>query len=125
MRIVERLRAAGLQFSKEETAKSDKEQVLAGKSIIVSGKFSIERDALKQLIEDYGGKNVSSISSKTDYVLAGDNMGPEKRKKAEALGIPIISEDDFYKMIGKTEMGSKTEPKTEDDKTLNEQLSLF
>ena len=122
MRIVERLRAAGLQFAKEASAKSDKEQVLAGKSIIVSGKFSIERDALKQMIEDYGGKNVSSISSKTDYVLAGDNMGPEKRKKAETLGIPIISEDDFYKMIGKNETDSAI---AEDDKTENEQLSLF
>ena len=88
----------------------------------LSGKFSIERDALKKMIEDYGGKNVSSISSKTDYVLAGDNMGPEKRKKAETLGIPIISEDDFYKMIGKNETDSAI---AEDDKTENEQLSLF
>ena len=119
MDIVERLKAAGLQFSKEVTAKSDKEQVLSGKSIIVSGKFSIERDAMKQMIEDYGGKNVSSISSKTDYVLAGDNMGPEKRKKAESLGIPIISEDDFYKMIG------KVDSTPESQKTANEQLSLF
>ena len=120
LNIVKRLKDAGLQFSKEETVQSDKEQVLAGKSIIVSGKFSIERDAMKQMIEEYGGKNVSSISSKTDYVLAGDNMGPEKRKKAEALGVPIISEEDFLKMIGLVE---QTDSLQKDDS--NQQLSLF
>ncbi len=113
--LVERLRAAGLQFAKAESAKPAQEQVLSGKAIIVSGKFSIERDALKQMIEAYGGRNVSSISSKTDYVLAGENMGPEKRKKAESLGIPIISEEDFYQMIGKNASQTKED----------EQLSLF
>ncbi|MBR6878742.1 MAG: NAD-dependent DNA ligase LigA [Bacteroidales bacterium] len=119
--IVERLRQAGLQFAKVQAEASNKEQVLSGKSIIVSGKFSIERDELKRMIEDYGGKNVSSISSKTDYVLAGDNMGPEKRKKAESLGIPIISEADFYAIIGSDkEMTSEPKPDSE-----NTQLSLF
>ena len=118
--IVARLRKAGLQFAKTATTTSDKEQVLAGKSIIVSGKFSIEREELKRMIEAYGGKNVSSISSKTDYVLAGDNMGPEKRKKAETLGIPIISENDFYVMIGSMEA-----PLPKPSMTDNEQLSLF
>lgn len=113
--LVERLRAAGLQFAKAESAKPAQGQVLSGKAIIVSGKFSIERDALKQMIEAYGGRNVSSISSKTDYVLAGENMGPEKRKKAESLGIPIISEEDFYQMIGKDASQTKED----------EQLSLF
>ena len=71
-----------------------------GASFVVSGVFSaFSRDEIKQLIEDNGGKNVSSISTKTDYVLAGDKMGPAKLKKAESLGIRIISEDDFVKMI--------------------------
>ena len=123
--LVDRLRAAGLQFSKVVEETTDKEQVLAGKSIIVSGKFSIERDELKKMIEAYGGKNVSSISSKTDYVLAGENMGPEKRKKAESLGIPIITEQDFYSMIGNTEgKDDAIETKTGDTPT-NSQLSLF
>jgi len=72
---------------------------LEGKSIVVSGVFSISRDNLKKLIEEHGGRNSGSISAKTDYLLAGDNMGPEKRKKAEKLGVPIISEDDFMKLI--------------------------
>ncbi|MBO6026720.1 MAG: hypothetical protein J6P73_05685, partial [Bacteroidales bacterium] len=98
--IVERLKAAGLQFAKAESITSDKPQVLAGKTFVVSGVFAhYSRDGIKAAIEAHGGKNVSSISSKTDYVLAGDKMGPEKRKKAETLGIPIISEEDFEKMI--------------------------
>ena len=99
--IVERLKAAGLQFAKAEASKSDKEQVLAGKTFVVSGVFAhYSRDGIKETIEAYGGKNVSSISSKTDYVLAGDKMGPEKRKKAESLSIPIITEAEFEAMIG-------------------------
>ncbi len=98
--IVERLKAAGLQFAKAETAASDQPQLLAGKTFVVSGVFAhYSRDGIKAAIEAYGGKNASSISSKTDYVLAGDKMGPEKRKKAESLGVPIISEEDFEKMI--------------------------
>ena len=105
--IVRRLQAAGLQFAKTEAPKSDKEQVLAGKSFVVSGVFThYSRDGIKETIEAYGGKNVGSISGKTDFVLAGDKMGPEKRKKAEALGIPIITEAEFEEMIGmKREIG--------------------
>ena len=99
--IVNRLKVAGLQFAMTEQAASDKEQVLAGKSFVVSGVFShYSRDSIKETIEAYGGKNVGSISGKTDYVLAGDKMGPEKRKKAESLGIPIITEAEFEEMIG-------------------------
>ncbi len=99
--IVDRLKQAGLQFAMAEQAVSDKEQVLAGKSFVVSGVFThYSRDGIKETIEAYGGKNVGSISGKTDYVLAGDKMGPEKRKKAESLGIPIITEAEFDAMIG-------------------------
>jgi DNA ligase (NAD+) len=99
--IINRLRTAGLQFAKAESPKSDQPQVLVGKTFVVSGVFThYSRDGIKAAIEAHGGKNASSISSKTDYVLAGDKMGPEKRKKAESLGIPIISEADFEAMIG-------------------------
>ena len=99
--IVERLRGYGLQFelSQEQTAaQSDK---LAGQSIIISGVFQHHsRDEYKLLIEQNGGKNVGSISSKTSFILAGDNMGPSKLQKAEKLGIRIVSEDEFLEMIG-------------------------
>ena len=97
--IIERLKKAGLQFNNEKKAVSDS-QALAGKSIVVSGVFSsFSRDEIKQLIEYHGGKNSSSISSKTDFLLAGEKMGPEKKKKAEALNVKIINEDEFLKMI--------------------------
>lgn len=98
--MIERLRKHGVQLElkEEENVVSD---VLEGKSFVVSGVFERHsRDEIKELIEKYGGKNVSSISSKTDYVLAGDKMGPVKKEKAEKLGIPIISEEEFEKMIG-------------------------
>ena len=117
--IVDRLKAAGLQFAKAENAPSDQPQVLAGKTFVVSGVFAhYSRDGIKAAIEAHGGKNSGSISSKTSYVLAGDNMGPEKRKKAEALGIPIISEADFEAMIG----GAKD---SDDAEQADAQLSLF
>ena len=99
--IVERLRAYGLQFelSAEQTAAaSDK---LQGQSIVISGVFQHHsRDEYKLLIEQNGGKNVGSISSKTSFILAGDNMGPSKLQKAEKLGIRIVSENEFLEMIG-------------------------
>lgn len=96
--IINRLVKYGLRF---EIVKSNESfpDLLEGKSFVVSGKFVRSRDEIKKLISQYGGKNVSAISSKTDYVLAGDAMGPAKLKKAESLGIPIISEDDFNNMI--------------------------
>lgn len=98
IRLIERLKFAGLQFEDMEDLHSESE-LLKGSSWVVSGVFTISRDEIKKKIELNGGKNASSISSKTSYVLAGENMGPEKLKKAERLGIPIISEDDFFKMI--------------------------
>lgn len=100
--IINKLREAGLQFEQEKKSAKDDDSsgILSGKSIVVSGVFStMSRDEIKQLIEDLGGKNVSSISSKTSFIVAGDKMGPEKRKKAEALGIEIKSEAEFLEMI--------------------------
>ncbi len=96
--LIDRLRSVGLQLeSEKKEAASD---VLNGSTFVVSGVFSaFSRDEIKQLIEDNGGKNVSSVSAKTDYLLAGDKMGPAKLKKAEGLGVKIISEDDFIAMI--------------------------
>ena len=115
--IISRLKDAGLQFEQEKKVASGN-QVLSGMNIVVSGVFStMSRDEIKQLIEDLGGKNVSSISKKTTFVLAGEKMGPEKRKKAESLGIEIKSEDDFLKMLGNI--------KTEDQNPSYTQLELF
>ena len=100
--IINRLKVAGLQFSQEKKATSSENQVLADKTIVVSGVFAnFSRDGIKQKIEDLGGKNAASISSKTDFVVAGEKMGPEKRKKAEALGIKMLTEEEFIEMINK------------------------
>lgn len=101
-RMVERLRAAGLKMEVEaDTAAEPLSDVLGGKSFVISGVFAKHsREEYKSLIERHGGKNVGSISKKTDYVLAGENMGPAKLEKATKLGIPIIGEDDFLRMIG-------------------------
>ncbi len=86
-----------MELTEESSRVSD---VLEEKSFVVSGVFERHsRNEIKALIELNGGKNTGSISSKTDYVLAGDNMGPAKKEKADKLGIPIISEKDFEKMI--------------------------
>lgn len=99
LRIIDRLKAAGLQFELEEVQLDS--NALEGKTFVVSGVFSrFSRDEIKALIEKNGGKNVGSISAKTSYVLAGENMGPAKLEKASSLGIAIISEDDFVQMIG-------------------------
>ena len=99
--MVARLRQAGVQMEiAEDHSSAPVSDTLSGKSFVISGVFSHHsRDEYKNMIERHGGKNVGSISKKTDYVLAGENMGPAKLEKAEKLGIPIISEDDFLKMI--------------------------
>lgn len=98
--IIEKLRVAGVQMELSEEQLVHSSDKLQGLSFVVSGVFSkFSRDDLKKAIEQNGGKNAGSISGKTSYVIAGENMGPEKHKKAEKLGVPIISEDDFIKMI--------------------------
>ena len=99
--IIERLKQAGVKFESEDSGQQTKSDALKGKTVVVSGVFSISRDEIKKLVEEHGGKNSSSVSSKTNFVLAGEKMGPEKLKKAETLGVSTISEEDFYKMIGK------------------------
>ena len=99
-KIIARLKAAGLQFELSADQQQQGTEKLIGKTIVVSGVFTkFSRDQLKELIELNGGKNSGSISGKTSFLLAGDNMGPEKLKKAQNLGVPIISEEDFEKMI--------------------------
>lgn len=98
---VERLRAAGVQMAMPEDSGATRSDRLQGKIIVISGTFSHHsRDEYKELIERHGGKNSGSISKKTDYVFAGENMGPAKLEKATKLGIPIIDETQFLKMIG-------------------------
>jgi DNA ligase (NAD+) len=98
--VIERLRMAGLQFeaAAQEGPVSD---LLAGKSIVVSGVFrNFSRDGIKETIERHGGKVSGSISKKTTFVLAGADMGPAKRAKADELGVPVVEEEEFQRMIG-------------------------
>lgn len=100
LEIIARLKDAGICFETETTDAELKSDKLAGLSIVISGTFAKHsRDELKVMIEVNGGKNVSSISKNTSYILAGENMGPSKLDKARSLKIPLISEDDFLKMI--------------------------
>ena len=95
---VERLKAAGLQFS-TQAAQVPAGDALAGKTIVISGNFSISRDAMKELISRHGGKNSGSVSGKTSFLLAGTKPGPEKLKKCEELGIPVLDEAAFMAML--------------------------
>lgn len=98
--IVSRLRGYGLQMSLSEEQMQSAGNKLEGKSIVISGVFARHsRDEYKRIIEENGGKNVGSISGKTSFILAGDNMGPAKLQKAEKLGVPIVDEETFLSMI--------------------------
>jgi DNA ligase (NAD+) len=98
--IIRRLKEKGLQFEIREEEKDLKSEKLRGMTFVVSGTFvNFSRDGIKKEIEAHGGKNVGSISSKTSFVVSGENMGPEKMKKAASLSVPVISESDFLKMI--------------------------
>ena len=102
--IVERLRGYGLQMQTATAEGEGSSDILAGKSIVISGVFTHHsRDEYKALIERNGGKNVGSISGKTSFILAGDNMGPSKLQKAEKLGVAIVDEDTFLKMISEAD----------------------
>ena len=99
LEILERLRQAGLQMEGEAEAAPTSDK-LAGMSIVISGTFAQHsRDEYKAMIEAHGGKNVGSVSKKTSFILAGENMGPEKRKKAEDLGIPLKTEEEFLEIV--------------------------
>ena len=122
--IVARLRSYGLQMQLSEEQIEGTSDKLSGKSIVISGVFTKHsRDEYKALIEKNGGKNVGSISGKTSFILAGDNMGPSKLQKAEKLGVPLVDEATFLEMIGEANAESEntTTPTVEPDG----QLSLF
>lgn len=122
--IVERLRSYALQMQLSEEQIEGTSEKLSGKSIVISGVFAKHsRDEYKALIEKNGGKNVGSISGKTSFILAGENMGPSKLQKAEKLGVPLVDEATFLEMIGEAsaESESATTPTVDPDG----QLSLF
>lgn len=111
--ILQRLRDKGLQMGLSEEVTASQSDLLKGKSVVISGVFSHHsRDEYKAIIEQHGGKNVGSISSKTSFILAGDNMGPSKLQKAKSLGIEIMNENQFLEMIGgsssQSESGNET-----------------
>ena len=125
--MIHNLRDSGLQFEMSKGHQVPLSAALKGKTIVISGNFSISRNEIKELIESNGGKNSGSLSGKTSFLLAGEKPGPEKLKKAEISGIPVISESDFMKMIsgdtGSTpETNSANNYEPDDD---NLQLSLF
>lgn len=111
--ILQRLRDKGLQMRLSKEVTASQSDLLKGKSVVISGVFSHHsRDEYKAIIEQHGGKNVGSISSKTSFILAGDNMGPSKLQKAKSLGIEIMNENQFLEMIegapSRSESGNET-----------------
>ena len=122
--IVERLRSYGLQMQLSEEQIEGTSEKLSGKSIVISGVFAKHsRDEYKALIEKNGGKNVGSISGKTSFILAGENMGPSKLQKAEKIGVPLVDEATFLEMIG--EASAESESATTPTVAPDGQLSLF
>ena len=98
--IINRLREAGVQMESQEEEMAPQSDKLQGKSIVISGVFTHHtRDEYKAMIEANGGKNVGSVSKKTSFILAGENMGPEKRKKAESLGVALMTEEEFLELV--------------------------
>ena len=109
LQIIERLRSAGLQFEVKDKVRES--NALEGKSVVISGKFAgMSRDDMKTLVEKHGGRNLAAVSANVDFIVAGDNMGPAKRQKAEKLGVRIIDETEFMAMISAAE---RVEPKVE------------
>ncbi len=116
---IRRLRDAGLQMSVEKAAGKASDS-LEGKTVVISGNFSVSREEMKALIEAHGGRNSGSVSSKTSFLLAGSKPGPEKLKKAESLGVPVLDEDAFRKLLPD---GSLPAPAGQDGG--NDELTLF
>ncbi len=101
LELIQRLKKSGVQLEIEADILANRTHVLQGQSFVISGVFAQHsRDELKKLIENNGGKNTSSISKKTSYLIAGENMGPSKREKAEKLNVSIISENEFIHLLG-------------------------
>jgi DNA ligase (NAD+) len=100
-RIIERLRQAGLQLEIKEKVRAS--NALEGKSVVISGKFvGLSRDDMKSMVEQHGGRNLAAVSANVDFIVAGDNMGPAKRQKAEKLGIKILTLEEFMAIISDT-----------------------
>lgn len=116
--IVDRLRQHGIQMSLSEQQLAMQSELFKGQSVVISGVFSHHsRDEYKKIIEQHGGKNVGSISGKTSFILAGENMGPSKLQKAEKLGVRIVSEDEFLEMISGAEANENDTPTSSDAAT--------
>ena len=99
--LVEKLKMAGLKLQVEQIENLQLSDALKGMSVVISGTFSkVSRDELKELIRQHGGKNVSSVSASTSLLIAGNNIGPSKLEKATKLGVKIVGEDEFFKLIG-------------------------
>lgn len=125
--IVERLKSAGLKFEIEEKQRSS--NALEGKSVVISGKFvGCSRDDMKALVEEHGGRNLAAVSANVDFIVAGENMGPAKRQKAEKLGVTILNEEEFMALIEGTpavEQVSIPEPQPTKEETKPIQGTLF
>ena len=125
--IVERLKSAGLKFEIEEKQRSS--NALEGKSVVISGKFvGRSRDDMKALVEEHGGRNLAAVSTNVDFIVAGENMGPAKRQKAEKLGVTILNEEEFMALIEGTpavEQVSIPEPQPTKEETKPIQGTLF
>ena len=125
--IVERLKSAGLKFEIEEKQRSS--NALEGKSVVISGKFvGRSRDDMKALVEEHGGRNLAAVSANVDFIVAGENMGPAKRQKAEKLGVTILNEEEFMALIEGTpavEKVSTPEPQPTKEEAKPIQGTLF
>lgn len=99
LNLLLRLRNAGLQMELDDSGSAKDSDVLKGMTIVISGNFSVSRDEMKKMIESNGGKNTGSVSAKTTYLLAGEKSGPEKLKKAEKLGVKVITEEEFRELL--------------------------
>lgn len=119
---IQRLKAAGLNFVSKKGELSSK--ALEGLSIVISGNFSVSRDELKELISGNGGKNSSSVSGKTSFLLAGAKPGPEKVKKANDLGVKIIDESEFMKLLGGMQESLKPGPETDSNEAASDENSV-